>query len=137
MLLIPLAALLVLSACQPATPPPAIPPLPPAASPVVGAITPEAAAQELVKLSQNLLNEQFQIAPGDIAVTEVTPMTWPDASLGCPKIGVMYIQVVTPGYQIVLQAKDHTFTFHTDAKSQVVLCSVNPPDAAYPTPSSP
>lgn len=33
-------------------------------------------------------------------VIGVESKQWPDASLGCPKPGVMYIQVVTPGYLI-------------------------------------
>jgi len=41
--------------------------------------------------------------------TQVTVVTnefhnWPDGSLGCRKLGVMYIQVVTPGYRLVLDA---------------------------------
>ena len=30
---------------------------------------------------------------------------WPDGSLGCPELGVMYIQVITPGYQVVPGAR--------------------------------
>ena len=132
--LILMAGVMVVAACQPLTP---VTPAPGAGINVTvtpGSETPSASADEMARLSTAFLNEQFKIASADVTVKEVTPMSWPDASLGCPRIGVMYIQVVTPGYQIVLDADGRTFTFHTDAKDRVVLCTVNPPDAAYPTP---
>jgi hypothetical protein len=122
---------LVLAACGPVTPAPAAPIN---ATPTPRSATQSPSQEEMVRLSTAFLEQQFKIAQDSVKVTEVTPMTWPDASLGCPKRGVMYIQVLTPGFQVVLDADGHTFTFHTDAKDRVVLCTVNPPDEAYPTP---
>ena len=119
-----LAGLLLASACQPATPTLTATPAPPIPAPAEG----------VTQLSIAMMEEKFGIPAADVTVAEVTPMTWPDAGLGCPKRGVLYIQVVTPGFQILLEAKGHVFTFHTDEKSLVVLCSVNPPDEIYPTP---
>jgi hypothetical protein len=88
----------------------------------------------MVQLARELLRQQFGILPADIAEANITPMTWPDRSLGCPKIGVMYIPLATSGYEIVLKAKGHDFTVHAGEPGIVVLCTVNPPDAAFPTP---
>ena len=55
-------------------------------------------------------------------VIGVESKQWPDASLGCPKPGVMYIQVVTPGYLITLRSGDRTLEYHTGA-GRVVYCS--------------
>jgi hypothetical protein len=41
-----------------------------------------------------------------------------DPSLGCPKPGLMYPQMITPGYRIVLDAQGTTYEFHTDASGQ-------------------
>ncbi|HZQ10608.1 MAG TPA: hypothetical protein VFD70_28775 [Anaerolineae bacterium] len=61
-------------------------------------------------------------APSDsITVKSTQAMEWSDASLGCPKPGVMYIQVITPGYLIVLQAGGKDYNYHTSL-TQVVLC---------------
>jgi hypothetical protein len=49
-------------------------------------------------------------------------MEWSDASLGCPQEGMMYAQVITPGYLIVLEAQGQTFEYHTDQGTNVVLC---------------
>jgi hypothetical protein len=131
LVLILIAGVLIVAACGPVTPAPA--------APVKETSTPGSATQspsqdEMVRLSTAFLVQQFKLAQDAVKVKEVTPMTWPDASLGCPKRGVMYIQVLTPGFQVVLEADGHAFTFHTDAKDRVVLCTVNPPDEAFATP---
>jgi len=47
---------------------------------------------------------------------------WSDASLGCPKPGFAYAQVITPGYRIVLTAGQQQYEYHTDKSRAVVLC---------------
>ena len=88
----------------------------------------------MVQKSIVFQHDKFSIAADAVTVGEVTPMTWPDASLGCPKKGVLYIQAVTPGFQILLEANQHVFTFHTNENDLVVLCSVEPPDEIYQVP---
>ena len=56
---------------------------------------------------------------------------WPDASLGCPQVDVTYAQVITPGYQIQLEANGQVYTFHTDETDQVILCDARGPDEIY------
>ncbi len=48
--------------------------------------------------------------------------TWPDTSLGCPQKGMMYAQVITPGFRVVLAVNDQDYEYHTD-NARVVLCS--------------
>lgn len=96
-LFILLAGLLPVTACQPVIATPA-----PAATP---ASSIPASATAVTRLSIAMLGDRFAIPVTEVTVSEVTPMTWPDASLGCPEIGVMYIQVVTPGFQILLRGK--------------------------------
>ncbi len=67
------------------------------------------------------LAERLGIARSAITVKEVVEAQWRDSSLGCPQPGMMYLQVITPGYQIVLEANGKTYTYHT-SRSQVVLC---------------
>lgn len=63
------------------------------------------------------------IAANQIAVTAVEARQWSDSSLGCPKEGFMYAQVITPGFLIVLAAQGQTFEYHTNQDgSSVVLC---------------
>jgi hypothetical protein len=53
----------------------------------------------------------------DLSVDQVTPQaveayTFPDTSLGLPQAGMMYAQVLTPGYIITLEADGQTYTYH-------------------------
>ena len=55
-------------------------------------------------------------------VVRVTEEEWPDSSLGCPKPGQAYLQVITPGYRVVLGANGKEYEYHTDMASQVIAC---------------
>ena len=57
-----------------------------------------------------------------MTLQQVEQTEWRDSSLGCPKPDVSYMQVITPGYQVVLFANDLTYTYHTDQSSTVVRC---------------
>jgi hypothetical protein len=67
------------------------------------------------------LAQRLGIAPDAISVISIEPVEWPDASLGCAKPGMMYAQVVTPGYRIVLEAGGKTYEYHTGG-GQVATC---------------
>ncbi|MBP1466570.1 hypothetical protein EYB53_012715 [Candidatus Chloroploca sp. M-50] len=49
-------------------------------------------------------------------------VVWPDGSLGCPEPGQNYLQVLTPGYQIVLKLDEQFYDYHTDTRTAVILC---------------
>lgn len=68
------------------------------------------------------LAKQTGVLADQITVVSVEPMEWPDASLGCPQPDMMYAQVITPGYLIVLEAQGQTFEYHADQGTNVVLC---------------
>lgn len=54
-------------------------------------------------------------------LVDLQPMQWPDTSLGCPSPGMVYAQVVTPGYLIRLQAGARTLEYHSGA-GHTVYC---------------
>ena len=58
------------------------------------------------------LAARLSVNPAAITVTVVEPIDWPDASLGCPQPGMMYAQVVTPGYRIVLEVDGKSYEYH-------------------------
>jgi hypothetical protein len=57
-----------------------------------------------------------------VRVVRVEPQDWPNASLGCPKPGMMYAQVITPGLLIVLEAGGSRLEYHTDAGQRIEQC---------------
>jgi hypothetical protein len=80
------------------------------------------------------LAEKLGIIPGNIEVSKVVAVDWPDASLGCPQKGVLYIQLITPGYNIILEAGGNTYNYHTDKGERVVLCQPQTPQGTIITP---
>src|SRR5262245_26364313 len=42
----------------------------------------------------------------EITVVSAERVSWSDASMGCPAPGMMYAQVIVPGYRIILRVGD-------------------------------
>ena len=53
------------------------------------------------------------------------PVQWRDSSLGCARGGGMYMQVITPGYRILVQAGDDLLEYHS-AEGQPLARLCNP-----------
>lgn len=47
---------------------------------------------------------------------------WPDSGLGCHEPNTLYLQAITPGYRIVLEAGGQKFEYHTELNGRFVLC---------------
>ncbi len=77
---------------------------------------------EVVAAVKADLASRLEISQGQITVVSAKAVTWNDASLGCPQPGEMYAQVLTPGYQIILEAQDTQYDYHTDDLGHFVLC---------------
>jgi len=67
------------------------------------------------------LSQRLGIGIEEIEVQSVEAVEWPDASLGCPQPGMMYAQVITPGYRILLRAGGQTYEYHSD-RQRAILC---------------
>lgn len=88
-----------------------------------GQSDPDAAIPEaLLAAIRRVVAAQQGVPEGEVAVEHVEPAEWPDASLGCPQPGLMYAQVVTPGFLVELEAGGEEIVVHTDAGQRVVLC---------------
>ncbi len=82
-----------------------------------------AKAQALVNTVTADMATELGVAEAAIEVKSVESADWRNSGLGCEKKGEVYLQVITPGYKIVLQAGDSVFEYHTDAGSRYVLCA--------------
>ena len=76
----------------------------------------------VVLAARAALAQRLNTDPASIRLVGTEKVDWPDGSLGCPKLGVMYIQVVTPGYKLVLLSGSRTYEYHTDLAGHVVSC---------------
>lgn len=82
--------------------------------------------QQAVDVCVRALAEKLGLPKGEIQVLEVESVEWPDTSLGCPEPGMMYAQVITPGFRVRLRAGGKTYVFHTDGL-RAVTCGVPAP----------
>lgn len=100
--------------------------LPKLHTPFAGEVSPELLESLLADLA-----ERLEISTEEITIVHSQAVEWNDSSLGCPQPGMMYIQVVTPGYRVVLLANEMLFDYHTDTKAQFILCN---PDSVIEDP---
>jgi hypothetical protein len=68
------------------------------------------------------LSQRTGVSADQITLVSMEAREWSDASLGCPQEGMMYAQVITPGYLIILAAQGQQYEYHTDQAANVVLC---------------
>ena len=106
--------------------PPPFQSVPPSTAPVVGEVPAaimDAARADLATLTG--------LDPATFTTIRAEQVIWSDGSLGCPVPGHSYIQVVTPGYWIQLEAGGKTYDYRSTRSGPVRRC-----DLAAPTPPS-
>ena len=79
-------------------------------------------AERAVEQAQEDLANRKGIDKAQIAVVAVKAVNWPDTSLGCPEPGMVYAQVITPGYRILLSYDGQVYEYHSDQGDRVVYC---------------
>lgn len=65
---------------------------------------------------------EFGVDVSAVTVISYEPKDWGDTSLGCPKEGEFYAQVITPGYLVILSVNGKEHEYHTDAVDRAVKC---------------
>ena len=91
-------------------------PLPPAADP-------KTLVTNLVKQD---VAKRTGVSIESVVVTLVEEHEWPDSSLGCPKPGFAYAQVIIIGWLVQAQAAGKSFEYHTgNDSSLLVLCKAS------------
>jgi hypothetical protein len=86
------------------------------------AAAPDQAGAPMAELARAALAVELGLPPADITVVAVEANEWRDSSLGCPKPGMNYLQVITPGYKVTLEAQGQRYVYHTDSNQRVVRC---------------
>src|SRR5438128_4568905 len=64
--------------------------------------------------------EHLGVSRADLHIDQVDARQWPDSSLGCPQSGLMYSQIVTPGFVVVVSGAGKQLEYHTDASGRAV-----------------
>jgi hypothetical protein len=56
-----------------------------------------------------------------IEVDTVRAMDWRDSSIGCPKPGIAYLDVITPGHKVTLRVDGQIYVVH-EARNKAFVC---------------
>jgi hypothetical protein len=62
------------------------------------------------------------VAASAAQVLSVQPVTWPDASLGCPQPGTSYAQVLVPGWRVQVEAGGTRLDYHAGRRGAWLMC---------------
>ncbi len=73
------------------------------------------------RLAVTTLSKQLSINPAGITVIHVSIMDWPDSSLGCPKPGNQYLQMITRGSLVLLRANMKAYRVHI-GNNRAIVC---------------
>jgi len=92
------------------------------------ALTPTPALQELAEKARADLADRLKVSVDQIDLLKIVPAKWPYDSVGCPLPQDGSIDTSTPGYQILLDANDEQYMYHTDGKDWIGFCNVKPPN---------
>jgi hypothetical protein len=76
--------------------------------------------EEAEKLAIEALAHRLGVGVDLVELRRTTAVDWPDGSLGCPREGESYSQVVTPGFLVRLQADGQVYSVHTGGGRAVV-----------------
>lgn len=90
--------------------------------------------QDLVEMTEKDLAQRLGVPVSEIVVLEAIAVVWSDASLGCPREGMQYAQVLTPGYLIRLQSGEQEFEYHASQALYFMYCE-NPVPPVSGTPA--
>ena len=101
-----------------ASPPPAAP----SRSPALDGSPAADAQSAAVDAARRDAAQRFNATPESFQIEDLESRQWPDRSLGCPRQGVLYAQILTPGYLIVLSSGSRRFEYHADDRGMAVFC---------------
>ena len=80
------------------------------------------ADSDFVRVAIDDLATRLDLSPDDIEVTRFDEVTWPDGSMGCPRKGMKYTQVLVNGSLIVLRADGTDYHYHSGGTRPPFYC---------------
>jgi len=89
--------------------------------------------QQLIEKAKKDLAQKLSVSTSQVDLVEATEVVWSDSSLGCPQKGMVYADVLTPGYLIILNANNMEYEYHSSKGTELVYCSnPSPPVQGMP-----
>jgi len=76
----------------------------------------------LIGTAKEDLAGRLSIPVNEIILLDAQAVTWSNSSLGCPQPGMVYADILTPGYLILLSVNNKEYEYHAGKSSDVFLC---------------
>ncbi len=74
-------------------------------------------------LAANYLAGKLGVGANELTLVRSNATEWVDSSMGCPKPGMMYAQVITPGYEVTFEHQGSSYAVHSnDDASFMTTC---------------
>jgi hypothetical protein len=121
----------------------------PAGEPVATAAVPRDVRRAVAADAAN----RFKVAESSVVLTGAEQVMWSDGSLGCPEPGILYTQMLVPGFRVTAKTQEGQLIYHTDSRGNARTCGTsasgpakrladkvpqgNEPHTAPPTPAPP
>lgn len=78
--------------------------------------------ERVLEQAREDLAARLPVEKGRIELVEMRRVTWPDGSLGCPRPGMAYTQMLQDGWLIRLKVGDRIYEYHSGSDSSPFLC---------------
>ncbi|MEA2695335.1 MAG: hypothetical protein QOJ16_4722 [Acidobacteriota bacterium] len=76
---------------------------------------------EATALARAALGRELGVGESDAGeLIRAEPVDWPNPSLGCPRKGMVYLQVVTPGWRLTFRVEGREWRVHVGGGRAIV-----------------
>ncbi|MCX6081830.1 MAG: hypothetical protein NTW32_20070 [Chloroflexi bacterium] len=90
-----------------------------------------AGLEKMVETARLDLAERISVPVSAISLLQAGPVNWSNAGLGCPDPGMVYAEVITPGYQVILRSGDKQYEYHAGKDQLPIFCKNPQPPSQY------
>jgi hypothetical protein len=66
-----------------------------------------------VQLVTEAYAKELGVAPDEVTLVSAESVEWPNSAMGCPEPGGNYLQMITPGFKVVVAHAEARATYHT------------------------
>lgn len=76
----------------------------------------------------------FNLDPSTISLVSDEAVQWSSSALGCPKQDMMYMDVMTDGFRVVIAVNGVEYAYHANTSRNFFLCQ-SPPERGVTNPT--
>lgn len=94
-----------------------------------------AGMEKLIDSARQDLAKRLSVAQAEITLIDVRAVTWGNSSLGCAQKGMVYSDVLTPGFLVILRSGNSQYEYHAGSDQVPSFCE-NPQAPSMYDPNS-